>query len=250
MSSNPFMDYQEQFFKMWNDSMEKMMDSEPYKAIAKNIPGADMYAQAMESMVPQVENYWKTMASSVPGADYWEKMMEGMPGVDYWKGMMDKMPGMDYWTKMMESMPDMTGYWKSFTNLVPGFTSYWDNFAKMMPDPSKFVNMAPFKLPGLDSFTKVYDMWKSFGDPNAFAADFQKKYLDVIGDVLKGLLPENMQVFAIKPMDFMNSMVEYYKEFVSPWMEIDPDIMLILHGRLHDNIRRLDPDHLTQIRIG
>ena len=144
------------------------------------------------------------------------------------------MPGMDYWTKMMGSMPDMSDYWKSFTNLVPGFTSYWDSFAKMMPDPSKFANMAPFKLPGLESFTKVFDLWKSFGDPDAFAGNFQKQYLDVIGDILKGLLPENMQVFAIKPMDFMNSMVEYYKQFVSPWIEIDPDIMKRLaEGDMH-----------------
>ena len=274
MSSNPFTDYQEQFFKMWNDNMEKMMDSEPYKAMTKNIPGADMYAKAMESMVPQVENYWKTMASSVPGADYWEKMMEGMPGVDYWKQMMGGMPGMDYWKKMMDGMPgmteywnkmmgsmpgmdywkkmmdsmpdmnywkkmmdgmpDVTEYWKSYTNMIPGFTSYWDAFAKMMPDPSKFANLAPFKLPGLDSFTKIFDMWKAFGDPNAFASDYQKKYMDVLGNVMKSLLPENMQVFAIKPMDFMDSMVEYYKQFVSPWLEIDPDIMdRLAKGDMH-----------------
>lgn len=38
MSNNPFMDYQEQFFKMWKDNMDKMVDSEPYKAVMKNIP--------------------------------------------------------------------------------------------------------------------------------------------------------------------------------------------------------------------
>ena len=61
MSTNPFKDYQEQFFKMWNENMEKMMDSDAYKAMAKNIPGAESYMKVMESMVPNVEKYWKDM---------------------------------------------------------------------------------------------------------------------------------------------------------------------------------------------
>ena len=62
MSTNPFMDYQEQFFKLWNDNMDKMLESDAYKAMAKNIPGAEAYTKAMESMVPNVEKYWKNMA--------------------------------------------------------------------------------------------------------------------------------------------------------------------------------------------
>ena len=115
MSSNPFMDYQEQFFKMWNDSMEKMMDSEAYKTMAKNIPGSELYAKTLESMVPNVENYWKTLASSMPGMNFftksddkgadpmaaWNDMMSKIPGMDAWKEMMDKMPGMDFWKNAM-----------------------------------------------------------------------------------------------------------------------------------------------------
>ena len=297
MSSNPYMDYQDQFFKMWNDSMEKMMESDAYKAMAKSIPGSDAYAKAMESMVPSVEKYWKTMASSMPGMDFfstdkkeadpmdtWKDMMSNVPGMDawmdawkeyldkipgmdawkeyldkmpameIWKTMMDKMPGMDFWKnampgmdfwknamsgadfwkKTMDMMPDFNGYWKTYTDMIPGLTTYWDNFAKMMPDPSKFMNMAPFKVPGLDSFTKVFDLWKSFGDPDSFAADFQKKYMDAVGDMIKSLFPENMQAFVMKPMDFMDAMVNYYKQYVSPWMEIDDDIMKRLsEGDVH-----------------
>ena len=273
MSSNPYMDYQEQFFKMWNDSMEKMMESDAYKAMAKSIPGSDMYAKALESMVPNVEKYWKTMASAMPGMDFftskaevkeekkdfdpmeaWKDMMSKVPGMDAWNAMLEKMPGMDFWKnampgmdfwknamsgmdfwkKTLDMMPDFNGYWKTYTDMIPGLTSYWDKFAKMMPDPSKFMNMAPFKVPGLDGFTKVFDMWKSFGDPDTFVADFQKKYMDTIGDVIKSLFPENMQAFVIKPVDFMDAMVNYYKQFVSPWMEIDPDIMKRLaEGDVH-----------------
>ena len=38
-------------------------------------------------------------------------------------------------------------------------------------------------------------------------------------------LPETVQPFIMNPTDFMDMMVGYYKQFVSPWMEIDADIM-------------------------
>ena len=241
MSSNPFMDYQEQFFKMWNDNMGKMMDSDAYKAMAKNIPGADMYTKTMEAMVPNVEKYWKTMFNAMPGMAPEKKEEPAAPSnpmMDYWNSMMKQMqsytaniPSMaDYWKTFTSAAPDMTGFMKSLTGMMPDMSgvwgNYWNNMAKMMPDPQKFANMFPtYKIPGLESFTKVFDLWKSFGDPNTFLKDYQEKYLDVTGNILKGLLPETMQPFAAKPMEFMNIMVEYYKQFVSPWMEIDPEIM-------------------------
>ncbi len=314
MSDNPFMDYQEQFFKMWNDNMDQMLNSDAYKALAKNIPGADNYTKAMEAMVPNVERYWKTMAASMPEnptadywkkampdsnpfmdywkkmtpasnpfmeywekmmpssnpfMDYWEKMMPSSnPFMDYWNKMMpssnpfmeywEKMmpssnPFMDYWNKMMQSpnqameywnkmmsssnpvmeywkdmadkMPDFSEYWKNYADMIPGMKNYWDNIAKMMPNPEKFADLAQFKVPGLDTFTKVFDLWKSFGDPNALVEDFQKKYMNATSDIIKSLFPENVQPFLASPMEYMNVMVEYYKNFVSPWVEIDPEIM-------------------------
>ena len=117
MSTNPFQEYQEQFFKMWNDNMEKMMDSDAYKAMKKNIPGAEAYMKVMESMVPNVEKYWRDMTSAVPsafgGMDYWKKMTENIPGMDMWKSFAEKVPGMDFWKNMTDNMPDMGGYWKA-----------------------------------------------------------------------------------------------------------------------------------------
>ena len=314
MSTNPYMDYQEQFFKMWNDNMDQMLNSDAYKAMTKNIPGAEAYTKAMESMVPNVENYWKTMAASmpqfpeVPGMNAWNNMMASNPFMDYWKNMAEKMPAMDfwknwtasnpvmdywkgfngkmptmeeywksmqnmmpnmeeywknmqnmmpnmeeywknmqnmmpnmeeywksmqnmmpnmdnYWQTLQNAMPNMNDLWKSFTNMIPGMNTYWDNFAKMMPNPEMFQNMAPFNMPGLDAFTKVFDMWKTFGDPTAMVQDFQTKYMDATTEVIKSLFPVQVQPFVTRPMDFMNLMVEYYKQFVSPWMEIDSDIM-------------------------
>ena len=259
MSSNPFMDYQEQFFKLWNDNMDNMLDSDAYKAMTKNIPGAEAYTKAMESMVPNVENYWKNMAAAMPQMpsnpmmDYWKDMADKMPGMDawknfadpaafadtwkkfadanpmmdYWKQFTDNMPDMgEYWKSFQNMMPNMQDYWKNFANMLPGMNAYWDNFAKMMPNADAFKDFAPFlKVPGFEGFTKVFDMWKSFGDPNAMVQDFQDKYMDIIGNVIKSLFPENVQAFIMNPKDFMNMMVEYYKQFVSPWMEIDADIM-------------------------
>lgn len=278
MSTNPFKDYQEQFFKMWNENMEKMMDSDAYKAMAKNIPGAESYMKVMESMVPNVEKYWKDMAAAMtasnPAMDYWKSMAEKMPGMDmwknfadkmpgmdmwknftdkmpgmdmwknipgmdYWKSFAEKMPGMDFWKSMTDNMPDMGEYWKSFQNMMPnmqeywtkfmnmfsGMNNYWESFAKMMPNPEKFAALAPYKFPGFEGFAKVFDLWKTYGDPTAMAKDFQEKYMNVTADVIKSLLPEAMQPFMTRPMDFMNICVEYYKQFVSPWMQIEPEIM-------------------------
>ena len=272
MSNNPFMDYQEQFFKLWNDNMDQMLNSDAYKAIAKNIPGAETYTKAMEAMVPNVENYWKTMASSMPAVtamnpvmDYWKDFADKMPGMDYfknmptaaqmmdywknfadaakmmetwkefaeknpfmeyWKGFTENMPNMgEYWQNFQKMLPNMSEYWKTFPSMFPGMNNYWDSFAKMMPNPEKFAELAPFKVPGFEAFTKVYDMWKNFGDPNAMVQDFQQKFNDIMADVLKSLFPENVQAFLAKPTEFMNMMVDYYKQFVSPWVEIDADIM-------------------------
>jgi class III poly(R)-hydroxyalkanoic acid synthase PhaE subunit len=283
------MDYQEQFFKMWNENMDQMLNSDAYKAMANNIPGAEAYTKAMESMVPAVENYWKTMAASMPEMpanpfmDYWKNMMPASnPYVDFWKGMMPAqsanpfmdywkftMPAtnpymdmwnnmaaanpyaemwknmtstnpfvdmwknlptseqmMDYWKDMADKMPDFSEYWKAYTDMIPtSVKSYWDNFAKMMPNPEKFADLAQFKVPGFEAFTKIFDMWKSFGDPDSMVQDFQNKYMDATADIIKSLFPENVQPFLNRPMDYMNIMVDYYKQFVSPWMEIDPEIM-------------------------
>ena len=299
MSNNPFMDYQEQFFKLWNENMDQMLNSDAYKSIAKNIPGADAYTKAMEAMVPNVENYWKTMAASMPQmpanpymdmwnnmqasnpymdffknmtpnanpfmdywknlmpasnpymdffknmtpdanafaeywknmadpaayADYWKNVSDPAAYADYWKKMTDPSAMMDYWKEMAEKMPDFNEYWKAYKDLFPGMGGYWDSFAKMMPNPEKFAELAPFKIPGFEAFTKVFDMWKSFGDPNAMVQDFQNKYMDASADILKSLFPETIQPFLARPADYMNIMVEYYKQFVSPWLEINPDIL-------------------------
>ena len=304
MSNNPFMDYQEQFFKLWNDNMEQMLNSDAYKSMAKNIPGADAYTKAMEAMVPNIENYWKTMAASMPQmpanpymdmwknmpvsnpymdmwknmtpsanpfmdywnktmaqpnpfmsywnkamaqpnpfmeywnsmtpdafADYWKNMADPTAFADYWKSVADPAAFAEYWKNMMDPSAyadywkNFSEYWKEYTDMFPGMKNYWDDIAKIMPNPEKFAELAPFKIPGFEAFTKVFDMWKSFGDPDAMVQDFQNLYMDASADILKSLFPEALQPFLARPVDYMNVMVEYYKQFVSPWLEIDADIL-------------------------
>lgn len=202
------------------------------------MPGMDAWNNMMASN--PVANYWKDMAEKMQAEDFWKNWTASNPFMDYWKGFSDKMPGMnEYWANLQKMMPNMENYmqalqnampnmndfWKTFTNMVPGMNTYWDNFAKMMPNPEMFQNMAPFNMPGLDAFTKVFDMWKTFGDPTAMVQDFQTKYMDATTEIIKSLFPVQLQPFVTRPMDFMKLMVEYYKQFVSPWMEIDSDIM-------------------------
>ena len=233
MSSNPFMDYQQQFFKMWEDNMGKMLDSDAYKAMMKNVPGADAYAKAMESMIPNVENYWKNMASAMPqmpGMDFWSSsvsnMMGANPFMDYWKNMAGKLPDMTaFWTNPQGVMPSLIDYWKSTTSAIPGMDKWWDSFSKAVPNPQMFTKFTAYQLPGFDAYAKVFDLWKSFGDSGAMVSDFQKRYMNTLTDILKGFFPAAVQPFIARPMDFMDMMVDYYKQYVSPWITIEPEIL-------------------------
>jgi class III poly(R)-hydroxyalkanoic acid synthase PhaE subunit len=219
-----------------------MPASNPYADFWKNMPASNPFMDYWNKMMASVPfmDYWNKMMTSNPYADFWKNMTPDTNAImdywksmtpdtnaimDYWKSLADPTAYVNYWKELADKMPDFNEYWKAYTDMFPGMQNYWDNFAKMMPNPEKFAELAPVKIPGLDSFSKVFDMWKSFGDPNAAVDDFQQKYMDATADVIKSLFPENVQPFLTRPMDYMNIMVEYYKQFVSPWMEIDTDIL-------------------------
>lgn len=145
--NNIFMDYQQQFFKPWNEYLSKMMNNDSFK----------------------------NMAEMVPGANYYQKM--------------------------------------------------WKQFNDMMPDPNSFMKIFPYQIPGMDSFGKLYDLWKEFNNSATFTEDFQKKYMDLMSDVINWYLPQNMQGMFGNTVDFMNSCVNYYQQSLSPWMEINQDIL-------------------------
>lgn len=193
MSNNPFMDYQQQMFKIWQDNMEKAMDNEQFKKMMDMMPGADYYQKTMGSMMPNMQQFWNNMTNNFPTMD------------SYWNNMAAMMPGMQ----------SMNNNWQN----------YWNQFTGMMPTPEAFANMFPYKIPGMDTFSKLFDMWKDFGNPATFAQDFQEKYMDLMNDVLKGFLPEGVQQSFAKPMEFMNTIVDYYQKSLAPWMQIDEAIM-------------------------
>ena len=196
MSTNPFVDYQEQMFKIWSENMEKAMDNEQFKNMMNMMPGADFYKKSMESMMPNMETFWKNMTSGVPSMD-------------------------TYWKSMTSMMPNMGNFW----NMMPNMQNYWDQFTGMMPNPEQFMNMFPYKIPGMDVYSKLFEMWKGLGNPANFMQDFQEKYLDLMNDVMKSFLPEGTQQMIGKPMEFMNTLVDYYQKNLTPWMQIDESIM-------------------------
>ena len=196
MSNNPFMDYQQQMMKAWSDNMEKAMENEQFQKMMDMMPGADFYKKAMESTMPNMQQLWKNMTNGVPTVD-------------------------TYWNTMANMMPKMDNFW----GMMPNMQSSWEQFSKMMPEPEKFMEMFPYKIPGMDVFSKLFDMWKDLGNPAAFMQDYQEKYMDLMSDVMKGFLPDGVQQVIGKPMEFMNTFIEYYQKSMAPWMQIDQDIM-------------------------
>ena len=165
------------------------------------------YQQKMFSM-------WKDSVAKIPGAEAYKEAVEKM------------MPGMEqYWKSAEEAVKDPMEYWKSMTAMLPGLDTYWKTFTGMMPDVTRFENMWPYKIPGMDTYAKVFDMWRGMANPTAFAQDFQEKYLDLMQDLFKGILPEGAAAFMQKPMELMDTSVNFYKQTMSPWMTIDQGIL-------------------------
>lgn len=81
------------------------------------------------------------------------------------------------------------------------------------------------KIPGMDAYTKLFDMWKGLEDPIAFLQNYQEKYTDFMQEVLKNFLPAGSMALFEKPQDLAKTCVDFYKNFLSPWMQIDAGIM-------------------------
>ena len=222
-TKNPFGEYQKQFFELWNKNMSKVPGMEAYKDMLDKMPGMDAYKDMLDKMASM--DVYKEMFDKLPGMDSYKAMLDKMPGMDAYKEMFDKLPGMDAYKDMLDKMPDMSNYWKAFTSPIPGMDKYWKSFSGLMPDAASFANVWPYKIPGMDTFAKVFDLWKGMADPEAFAKDYQKKYMDLMQDLFKGILPEGAGEYMQRPIDFMNTCVNYYKANFAPLLKVDEKIL-------------------------
>ena len=55
--------------------------------------------------------------------------------------------------------------------------------------------------------------------------DYQEKYMDLIQDLFRGLLPEGAFSYMQRPMDLMNTLVGYYNQNFAPLMEINENTL-------------------------
>ena len=179
MSNNPFMDYQQQFFKTWTENMSKVPG---FDAFQKMFPQQPQFPQ-----MPDMQSFWKAFTPV--------------------------------------AMPNVTEYWKNFQSMVPGMENYWKSFQSMIPAAPDFSTMFPYKIPGMDMYTKFFDLWKGMTNPVTFAQDFQEKYMDLMQDTFRSVMPENVSNMIAKPMELMDTCVNFYKQSLSPWMQLDEDLI-------------------------
>ena len=186
MSNNPFMDYQQQFM----DYQQKFFKT------------------------------WTDNVSKVPGFDAFQKMFPQAP-------QFPQMPDMQSFWKAFTpvAMPNPAEYWKNFQSMVPGMENYWKNFQSMIPAMPDFSTMFPYKIPGMDMYTKFFDLWKGMTNPVTFAQDFQEKYMDLMQDTFRSVMPESFSGMLAKPMDLMDTCVNFYKQALSPWMQVDEELL-------------------------
>ena len=147
---------------------------------------------------------------------------------DFWKNFVPaNMPNpMDYWKSFVPAnLPDPTEYWKNFQSMMPGVENYWKDFAGMFPNVGNFSTMFPYKVPGMELYGKIFDLWKGMSDPATFAKDFQEKYMDLMQDMFAKVMPNGDNSLLAKPMELMDTCVNFYKQTMGPWMQIDQDIL-------------------------
>ena len=85
-----------------------------------------------------------------------ESMSNGFPGMDAYQNIYkNMMPNVaDYWTKMGQALP-------------------FKNMFGALPSMESWTQMWTGKIPGMDAYTKLFDMWKGLEDPIAFLQNYQ-----------------------------------------------------------------------------
>ena len=139
------------------------------------------------------------------------------------------------WTDTMSNgFPGMDAYQNMYKNMIPNVADYWTkmgqalpfkNMFGAMPNMESLTQMWTGKIPGMDAYTKLFDMWKGLEDPIAFLQNYQEKYTDFMQEVLKNFLRAGSMALFEQPQDLAKTCVDFYKNFLSPWMQIDAGIM-------------------------
>lgn len=198
--NNPFAEQQEQLFKTWQENVSKLPGVDAYKEMMEKVLSVDAYKEMFQN-IPDATNYWETFSSLN-----------------------------DYWKNFQSMMPNASEQWKKFAEAMPSFNESWQNFIGLMPNADAFAGLWPYKIPGMEVYTKIFDMWKDMDDPANFVQNFQKKYMELSQEMLKGFLPDEVAKNMEKPMQLMQTCVDFYENIMSPWMQIDETIMQRIAG--------------------
>lgn len=139
---------------------------------------------------------------------------------------MSKMPGMATYENMYKSMmPNMNDYWAKVREMMPSPENAWKTMFKSMPDFETMTSFWPVKVPGMELYSKVFDLWKGLSDPASFLQNYQNQYSELMQEFFKNFMPAGSLTFFEKPQELLDTCVNYYKEVLSPWMQIDTEIL-------------------------
>lgn len=114
------------------------------------------------------------------------------------------------------------------------YKPYTDSFEKMMnmykkniPAPmAGTLQLYTDKIPGMEIYKKMMGMFQDMvKNPNDIMNTFMPKYNELISDVLKNFIPESGMKFLVKPTELMEQSLDYYTKYMSPWMNIDNELL-------------------------
>jgi hypothetical protein len=120
-----------------------------------------------------------------------DTMSNGFPGMDAYQNMYkNMMPNFnEYWG----NLPNVAEYWNKVSQSITNPQSAWTNLFNAVPTPADFTKLWSYKIPGMDVYTQVFDLWKGMGDPVAFLQNSQEKY----GSALRRTVRSGLIVWGI-----------------------------------------------------
>ena len=136
---------------------------------------------------------------------------------------------MKLWSDAMNGgFPGMEAYQNMYKNMMPNVADFWSKMGQMMPIKNLFGGMPNMeswtqmwsgKIPGMDAYTKLFDLWKGMEDPIAFLQNYQEKYTDFMQEVFKNFLPAGSMALFEKPQDLANTCIDFFKDFNTKYEE-------------------------------
>ncbi len=188
-------------YKFFCDQQQKMYQDFMQNYFA-NAPYMEGYKKAYEAMLESTKKYqnpWADVQSKLAALNPFSAML---PPVSF----TDNNP----WS-FFPSMKEGDGAVNPFT--------WW------MPSSSMLSNWYTSRVPGFDTFTKMFEFWKGMESPTEFVKNYSDQYMKLMESLMGNIFPDGTMAFISKPKELIDTCIAFYRDIMHPWMELDESLL-------------------------